>query len=180
MAERDRVVDGYASALLSVAEAEDALDEVEDELFRFGRILETASDLRDALIDPALPVERKKAVLHDLLGDKASSHTLNMLGFVIEQGRARQLEKIAEGVSRMAAERRRRVVAEVRTAVPLTDEQRVRLAETLARATGKQVELKVLVDPGVIGGAVARVGDQVFDGTVRSRLEAAKERLRSM
>ena len=180
MAEQDRIVDGYAGALLSVAEAEDALDEVEDELFRFGRILETAGDLRDALIDPALPVERKKAVLHELLGDKVSSHTLNLLGFVIEQGRARQLEKIAEGVSRMAAERRRKVVAEVRTAVPLTDEQRQRLAETLARATGKQVELKVLVDPEVIGGAVARVGDQVFDGSVRSRLEAAKERLRSM
>jgi F-type H+-transporting ATPase subunit delta len=180
MAEQDRVVDGYASALLSVAEAEDALDEVEDELFRFGRILETAADLRDALIDPALPFEQKQAVLRNLLGDRVSSHTLNMLGFVIEQGRARQLDRIAEGVSRMAAERRRKVVAEVRAAVPLTDEQRRSLADTLARATGKQVELKVLVDPDVIGGAVARVGDQVFDGTVRSRLEAAKERLRSM
>jgi F-type H+-transporting ATPase subunit delta len=180
MAERDALVEAYAEALLLVAEAEGVLDEVEDELFRFGRTLEAASDLREALTDPALPVERKKAVLEDLLGGKAIPHTINMLGFVLEQGRGRQLAKIAEGVSRMAAERRSHEVAEVRTAIPLTEEQRAELARALGRATGKTVDLKVLVDPEVIGGAVARVGDQVFDGTVQSRLEQAKERMGSM
>jgi len=179
MVERDRVVEGYAAALLSVAEAEDAVDEVEDELFRFGRALESASDLRDALIDPALPVEHKRALLQDLLGERASPTTIHLLALVVEQGRSRQLDAIAQGVSTLAAERRRMVVAEVQTAIPLSDAERDRLAEVLARATGKQVELKVIVDPEVIGGAVARVGDQVFDGTVRSRLEAARERLGS-
>jgi F-type H+-transporting ATPase subunit delta len=180
MAERDELVEGYAKALLSVSEAEGVLDEVEDELFRFGRTLDSASDLRDALTDPALPVERKRAVLEDLLGAKAIPHTVNMLGFVLDQGRGRHLAKIAEGVSRMAAERRSHEVAEVRTAIPLTEEQRTELARALGRATGKTVDLKVLVDPEVIGGAVARVGDQVFDGTVKTRLEQAKERLGSM
>jgi F-type H+-transporting ATPase subunit delta len=179
MADEDRLVHGYASALLSVAEAEGAVGEVEDELFRFGRTLESSNDLRDALIDPALPDERKKALLQDLLGERASPTTIHLLELVVAQGRARQLDVIAEHVSELAAERRRMVVAEVRTAVDLSEEERRRLAEVLARATDKQIELKVIVDPEVIGGVVARVGDQVFDGTVRTRLEAARERLGS-
>ena len=165
MPEHDRVLDGYAVALLSVAEAEDAVAEVEDELFRFGRTLESSNELRDALINP--------------LGERASPTTIHLLELVVEQGRARQLDVIADRVSELAAERRRSVVAEVRAAIDLSEEERRRLADVLARATGKQVELKVIVDPEVIGGAVARVGDQVFDGTVRSRLEAARERLGS-
>jgi F-type H+-transporting ATPase subunit delta len=179
MADEDRVVDGYASALLSVAEAEGAVDEVEDELFRFGRTLESSNDLRDALIDPALPEERKKALLQDLLGERASPATIHLLELVVAQGRARQLDAIAKRVSELAAERRRMVVAEVRSAVELSEDERRRLTEVLEGATGKQIELKVIVDPEVIGGAVARVGDQVFDGTVRTRLEAARERLGS-
>ncbi|MFL5736377.1 MAG: ATP synthase F1 subunit delta [Actinomycetota bacterium] len=179
MADEDRVVDGYASALLSVAEAEGAVDEVEDELFRFGRTLESSYELRDALIDPALPDERKKALLQDLLGERASPTTIHLLELVVAEGRARQLDVIAERVSELAAERRRMVVAEVRSAVDLSEEERRRLTEVLARATDKQIELKVIVDPEVIGGVVARVGDQVFDGTVRTRLEAARERLGS-
>jgi len=179
MAERDRVLEGYAAALLSVAEAEGAVAEVEDELFRFGRTLESSSELRDALVDPALPQERKNAVLQDLLGERASATTIHLLELVVAQGRARQLDQIAAHVSELAAERRRMVVAEVRSAIELSEEERRRLTEVLQRATGKQIELKVIVDPEVIGGAVARVGDQVFDGTVRSRLEAARERLGS-
>ncbi|HYU15703.1 MAG TPA: ATP synthase F1 subunit delta, partial [Candidatus Acidoferrum sp.] len=87
------------------------------------------------------------------------------------------LARIIEELARVAAARRNRAVAEVRTAVPLSDEQRERLSAALSKATGKTVELKVLVDPAVIGGVLARVGDQVIDGTVRRRLELARERL---
>ena len=78
---------------------------------------------------------------------------------------------------RLATERRQSVVAEVRAAIPLDEQQRSRLADALSRATGKKVELKTVVDESVIGGVVARVGDQVIDGSLRRRLELARERL---
>jgi F-type H+-transporting ATPase subunit delta len=96
---------------------------------------------------------------------------------VVEQGRARDLSAIVERLVALAAERRQRVVAEVRTAIPLAKAMRDRLARALGRATGKRVEVKAVVDPSVIGGVFTRVGDQVIDGSVRRRLELARERL---
>ena len=174
---RKEQIRGYARAMFSVAEAEDALDEVEDELFRFARALESQHELRDALTDPRLPAERKRAVLTEVLGERANPVTLNLLGFVIDQGRARDLGAIVDELAALAAEQRQSAVAEVRTAVPLDAAHRDRLAEALERATGRKVELKVVVDPAVVGGVVAKVGDQVIDGSVRRRLELARERL---
>jgi F-type H+-transporting ATPase subunit delta len=168
---------GYAQALFSVAEAEDALETVEDELFRFARALDGEADLRETLTDPGLPVDRKKAVLQDILGERASPHTISIIGFLVEQGKARELTAIVDELVALAAERRKAAVAEVRTAVSLTEKHRKDLAEALEHATGKKVELKVVVDPSVVGGVVARVGDQVIDGSIRRRLELARERM---
>lgn len=174
---RREAIRGYAEALFAVAEAEAALDEVSDELFRFARTVQQQPDLRQALTDPQLPSERKRAVIEDLLGDRANPHTVNLLEFIVGQGRARELEAIVDELVQMAAERREHAVAEVRTAVPLDKARRERLAEALARATGKNIEMKVIVDPSVVGGVVARVGDQVIDGSIRRRLELARERM---
>jgi F-type H+-transporting ATPase subunit delta len=172
---RGDLIEGYAQSLFSAAEAEGALEDVESELFHFVRTLERRSDLREALGDIALPPERKRALLEELLKDKANPATLNLLSFVIEQGRARELGSIVERLVELAAERRERAVAEVRTAVPLTKEREQKLAAALGKATGKRVELRVIVDPNVVGGVVARVGDQVFDGSIRRKLELAKQ-----
>lgn len=174
---RREAIRGYAEALFAVAEAEAALDEVSDELFRFARTVQQQPDLRQALTDPQLPSERKRAVIEDLLGDRANPHTVNLLEFIVGQGRARELEAIVDELVQLAAERREHAVAEVRTAVPLDKARRERLAEALARATGKNIEMKVIVDPSVVGGVVARVGDQVIDGSIRRRLELARERM---
>jgi F-type H+-transporting ATPase subunit delta len=177
VAERDRLIQGYAQALFSVADAEGSLDVVEDELFRFARTVEADTRLREALMDPGLPPDRKRAVVQELLGDRASRHTVGLLGFLVEQGRVKDLPRIIDALVELAAERRRKAVAEVRSAVPLDEDQRARLREALSAATGLEVDVKVLVDPGVVGGVVARVGDQVFDGTIRRRLEQAREQL---
>jgi len=171
------VIHGYAQALFQIARAEGALETVEDELFRFARILENETQLREALTDPSLPPEQRSKMIVELLGDKSTPHTVNVIAFVVQQGRARELTKIIDSLVQLAAEERRKAVAEVRSAMPLDEGQREKLKDAITRATGKQVELKVLVDPTVIGGLLVRVGDQVFDGTVRRRLEMAKEHI---
>jgi F-type H+-transporting ATPase subunit delta len=175
VAEKDPLIQGYARALFAVADAEGELDRVEDELYRFGKTVEGEARLREALTDPALPAERKKALIGEILGQKASRHTVAILGFLLDQGRAKDLPRIIEALAEVAAEQRRKAVGEVRSAVPLDEERRTKLAQALSKASGKDVELKVLVDPSLMGGIVARVGDQIFDGSVKRKLEMARE-----
>ena len=173
----DDAVQGYAQALLAVAQAEGVLDRVQDELYAFAAAVERHPELREALTDAQLPPERKKAVIEELLGGRAHPLTSTLIGFVIDAGQARRIEQIAQALAREAAKRSQKTLAEVRSAVPLSDEQTSRLAEALSTATGQRVELKAVVDPSVIGGVVARVGDEVFDGSVASRLKEARQHL---
>jgi len=170
-------IDGYASALFEVARAEGNLDEVEDELFRFARSLEGSDELRNALTDELVPPERRQAIVEDLLGSRASPTTVSLVSLVVGSGRGRDLPAIIGKLVDRAAAEKDRTVAEVRSAIPLTADQQRRLAATLANATGKQVEVKVVVDPSVLGGAVATVGDAVIDGSVRTRLDQIKSLL---
>lgn len=174
----EEVIRGYAEALFRIVQAEGELDRVEDELYRFGKILESNHELKQALSDQNIERAQRTKVLDDLLADKVSPHTLSLLAFVVEQGRARQLPQILELLSALAADAREAVIAEVRSAVPLDDNQRGELAAALSKATGKKVEVKALVDPSIIGGVVAKVGDTVIDGSVRRRLEQLKEQVR--
>jgi F-type H+-transporting ATPase subunit delta len=167
-------IDAYANALFEVASAEGRLDEVEDELFRFSRALQSSDSLRNTLTDEALPAARRQAVVEDLLGGKATPTTVQLVGFVIGSGRGRDLPAIIARLVERAASTKQRAVAEVRSAVPLTDDQKTRLAAALANATGKAVEVKVIIDPAVLGGLLAQVDDQVIDGTVRHRLDQLK------
>lgn len=175
---KDELIHGYAEALFGVVRAEGELDRVEDELYRFGKLLESNHELKQALADQTLDRPQRTKVLEELLADKVSPHTLSLLTFIVGQGRARQLPQILGEVSDLAAKARNSVVAEVRSAIPLDDDQRTRLADALSKATGKNVEVKVLVDPSVIGGVVAKIGDTVIDGTVKHRLDQLKEQVR--
>ena len=171
------LIRGYAEALFRVVQAEGELERVEDELFRFGKVLESNHELKQVLSDQSVDRTQRLKVLDELLADKVSSHTLGLLSFVVEQGRARHLPEILEEVTRLAAEARNSVVAEVRSAVPLDEDQQKRLAEALSGATGKRVEVKVIVDPSVIGGVVATVGDTVIDGSVKRKLAELKSQV---
>jgi len=167
----------YAEALFGVARAERTLGEVEGELFRFSQTLQGSDELRDALTDPSIPASRRQQIVEDLLGGRASATTVALVSMVVGTGRARQLPDIIRRLVEMSAAEANKEVAEVRSAVALTDDQRQRLAKALGEATGKQVEVKVVVDPSVLGGIVAQVGDTVIDGSVRSRLDQLKNAL---
>lgn len=174
MAERS---DAYAAAFLAVISAEDTLGEVEDELFRFARILEGNDQLLETLSDPHLEPARRQQVVVDLLEGKAQPTTINLVGLVVGNGRARDLPEIVDALVALRAASRESAVARVRSAIALTGEQTSRLADALGRATGKNVEVKVVVDPTVQGGIVAEIDDTVIDGSVRRRLEQLRAAL---
>jgi F-type H+-transporting ATPase subunit delta len=169
--------DAYAAALLEIAKAEGNLDTVEDELFRVARTLESNEELRSTLTDQAIPVERRQRIVEALLQGRASPVTTALVSFVVGAGRSRNLPEIIDRLVAKAAEERREAVAEVRTAYPLDEEHRQKLADALSQATGKHISLKVIVDPTVMGGVVATIGDTVIDGTIRHRLDQLRESL---
>ncbi|MBL6629092.1 MAG: ATP synthase F1 subunit delta [Actinomycetota bacterium] len=173
----DARIEGYARALFEIARAEGTLDEVEDELFRFARSFESSDALRNALTDETVPADRRQGIVESLLGDRATATTKQLVSMVIGSGRGRDLPEIIDSLVARASRSKDLEVAEVRCAVALSDDQKTRLAAALANATGQQVNLKVVVDPSVIGGVVATVGDTVIDGTVRTRLDQLKSRL---
>jgi F-type H+-transporting ATPase subunit delta len=170
-------VDVYARSLLAIAEGEGNLAEVEDELFRFARIVDANDELRMALSDRTLPAERRTAIVEELLGQRALPISVAIIAFVVATGRGQLLNAIVSRFVELAAATRRHEVAEVRTAVPLDDAQQERLAQALSEATGKRIEVKVIVDEKVMGGLVATIGDTVIDGTVRHRLAQLKEHI---
>jgi F-type H+-transporting ATPase subunit delta len=129
------------------------------------------------LTDPQLPAERRQAVVEELLEGKALPTTKAIISFIVMLGRTSDLAKIVDRFVSRAAEERQHEVAEVRTAVELDQKQQQRLADALSKATGKRIEVKIVVDPDVLGGVIARIGDTVIDGTVRNEIEQLKEQL---
>ena len=168
--------DHYATALFEVAKAEGSLETVEDELFKVARMVEGSDELRSTLSDASIPLDRRLGVVQDVFRN-AHPTTLALLSFVVSTGRTRDLTAIIDRLVTQAAEERKEAVAEVRSVMELTDDQKTRLAAALGKATGKNVSVKVIVDPTVLGGIVAQVGDEIIDGTVRNRLNQLREAL---
>jgi F-type H+-transporting ATPase subunit delta len=167
----------YAAAMYAVANAEGQLTLVGDELFSVARAIEGDDALSEALGDPHLPAERRAQLIEDVLGSRASDVTIGLASMAVATGRGRELPDIVDELLKLSAAQEGRQVAEVRSAVDLTDEQQERLAAALQATTGREVDVRVVVDPTVIGGLVVRVGDQVIDGTVRHRLAQLRESL---
>jgi F-type H+-transporting ATPase subunit delta len=170
---------GYALAIFELAKAEGQLERVESELMTVARSLSASPELRSSLTDPQLPLERKQGIIDDLLGGRASQLTVGLVQLVVGQDRASDLPDIARSLLETAAASRERALAEVRTAVPLDDATIDRLTKALGEATGKRVEVKVMVDPTVIGGVVARVGDTVIDGSISRKVDELRQAVNS-
>ena len=176
MADADRTR-AYATALYAVAHAEDQVSSTGDELFTVARAIEGNDALRDALGDPHLPAERRQQIIEELLGSRSSDVTLALASMVVAAGRGRELPDIVDALLELSGAQVGRQVAEVRSAIDLTEDQQQRLAASLKTATGSDVDVRVVVDPTVVGGLEVRVGDQVIDGTVRRRLSQLRESL---
>lgn len=163
--------------LLSAAEQQATLDDVEDELFRFERILDGSGDLTAALDEASAPVERRTDLLRAVLSGKANPITVELLAHAVASGRKRSIELAIDDLLQASAARRNRSVARVISASELTDEQSSRLQSALSSLYGRPINVRTAVDPSVRGGLVVRVGDEVIDGTVATRLAAARAAL---
>jgi F-type H+-transporting ATPase subunit delta len=166
-------------AMVIAAESRDVLDDLEDELFRFGRVVAGQPDLRAALADSSLPNDRKQALLDALLDGKVTAVTLGLISQMVAHPRGRPLHVALEMCADIAARRRQQLIAVVRAAVELSAGQRGRLAEALAASYGHRVHLNVIVDPSVVGGISIQIGDELIDGTAATRLAEVRRRLAS-
>jgi F-type H+-transporting ATPase subunit delta len=175
----DAVEQLAAGAIIASADAQSRLDELEDELFRFGRVVASQPELRMALTNPFVPADAKRDLLTQLLAGKVTPEGLRLITQAAASPLGRSLDVSLENYAQLAARRRELLVAEVRVAVVLTDQQRRRLAATLATAYGHQVLLNVVLDPRVTGGMTVRVGDELVDGSVATRLAEARRKLAS-
>lgn len=166
-----------AEATLAAAEKSEALDDVEDELFRFARILQREAELSLALSNPGVPAEVKLKLLYKLLDGKAQPDTIGLIRAALASTGGHGLDNRLDELTVLAAARRERLVAVVRVARPLDDAQAARLRSALATTLGRDVHLQVDLDPTVLGGAVVQVGDEILDGSVARRIAAARTRL---
>ena len=169
-------VNAYVAAMFEIASANDAVSVVEDDMFRLARAIESNEQLRAALNDTSLPADRRQNIVEQLLGGKAHNVTVQLVSLLVGTGHISLLPQVADALVKRASSSKQMEVAEVRSAVVLTDAQKARLAEALSKVAGKLVNLKVVVDPSVIGGLVATIGDEVIDDTVRTRLDQVKAR----
>jgi F-type H+-transporting ATPase subunit delta len=166
-------------ALLAAADKNRKLDDVEDELFRFGRVLDREPRLAALLADTTAPADGRIALLDQLVGGKVSPVTAALLRHTVRLPRGRHLDVVCEELSELAAARRDRSVARVTTSVVLTAEQEQKLVDTLSRIYGRAISLQVELDPNLLGGLVVQVGGEVIDGSVASKLAAARRALPS-
>ncbi|TQN32608.1 ATP synthase F1 subcomplex delta subunit [Haloactinospora alba] len=164
-------------ATVASVENEQRLGELEDELFRFRRIVEAEPELRAALTAEGTTAEGKRALVQDLLSGKTNASTLELVTEAVTRPRGRKLEQGLEHYGQLVAERAQRYVAVVRTAAPLSAQQQERLQTVLTRRYGRTMHLNIDVDPQVVGGMSIHVGDEVIDGTIAGRLAEVRRRL---
>ncbi len=164
-------------SVLAKAEQEGRVDDVEDQLFRFERLVAANPELRDALTNRQGDAQGKAQVVSTLLEGKVAPETLRLARQAVLAPRGSRLDRTLEGYLQVAAKRREQVTAVVTAATDLTDQQRQRLSDALQRIYSKPVQLQLVHDPDVIGGIRVQVGDEVVDGTVLRRLDHAKRHI---
>ncbi len=166
-----------AQAAFMAAQDSGDLDALEDQLFEFRQAVSGSAPLQMALTNPAIDQASKSELVESLLGGRATPQARTVLAYSMSHLRGRRADSVIEDLIDLAAEQRGRAVAEVRVALPLSDEQEWRLAAALSRLQGREVRLNVALDPAVIGGISVKIGSQVMDATVATRLEQARRAL---
>ncbi|HKH87966.1 MAG TPA: F0F1 ATP synthase subunit delta [Acidimicrobiales bacterium] len=169
-------VAGYATALHEDMTYQQ-LESLEDDLFRFGRIVASTPPLRAALTDRDLDVAARQGLVSELLEGKVPATTLALVRYVVAGGRARDFVGTTDFLVEQTAAARGWRIAHVRAAAPIGDAQQSMLRDSLAGLAGQPVELQLVIDETLLGGARIRIGDLLVDATARGRLDALREHL---
>jgi F-type H+-transporting ATPase subunit delta len=173
----DALENAADTALFAAAEKQNKLDQVEDELFRLERILESQGEAAALLDEFTVEPARRNQLLDRLVGNKVEPLTLELLHNAVASQRKRSITLAIDDLLEKASARRERSVARVTSAVPLTDAQEQRLAAALSAMYGRAMSVRTALDPRVQGGLVVRVGDEVIDGSIAHKLAAARSAL---
>ena len=177
MADETRVAKRYAAALFEVAERDGAIEAVSADLDLVERFLAEVPYLRALVLQPLVSDERKRKVLSDAFGDRATATTLNFLYLLVKKRRETSLDDVIAHYRVLVDEKLGRVVAHVHTAVALSPAQVSALKVALSSRTGKNVEIEAAVDPMTLGGVRVRIGDTIIDGTVQGGLESVRRQM---
>ncbi len=171
----DKRITAWADSILGIASAEGDSETVSEELHSLSRMIESDESLRSSLSDERISAADRTAAVEGALNGMASEVTTAIAGLVIGTGRIKDLGLITAEMAHRAAEATGASVAEVRSAVPLSVEQLNRLTEGLTEKMGRQIQVRNIVDPTVMGGIVTQIGDEVIDGSVRTRLNQLRD-----
>lgn len=168
----------YARALLELGTEGGNLDALVDEVSRMAAAWHESADLRAVVETPTVAIDVKKSILREVTAKLALGPvTSNTVLLLTDRRRLRLIGEIAQFLRELSDARKGLVRAEVTTAVPLSEAFYSRLKEQLERLTGKHVALDKKHDPAILGGVVARIGDQIFDSSIRTRLQSLKNAL---
>ena len=175
MARRDTAARRYAEAAFEIGRADGTLDQWEADLARLRDALEQ-EDLRALAEHPAVPFADKERILRRAVTDVADE-AMNLVLLMVRRGRPRAIARMTEHFADLVRRERGVALAEIRTALPLGDAQRTEVRDRLAELTGDRIEINEVVDESLIGGITVRIGDRLYDASVRSRLERLRARL---
>jgi len=176
MALRDTSARRYAEAAFEIGRADGTLDSWERDMATIGETLRHA-ELRSLLQHPAIPFAEKERVLRRVMGRAVAAGPINLVLLMVRRGRPGAIDRMIERFTELLRRHRGISLAEIRTALPLDDGQRAEIVTRLRALTGSQIEIDETVDPNLLGGIAVRIGDQLYDASVRSRLERLRARL---
>jgi len=176
MARRETVARRYAEAAFEIARSEKALDGWQRDLAGLGEALGHA-ELRRLLEHPAVPYAQKEKVLRRVAGEGVNPEAVNLVLLMVRRGRPGAIDRMIEHFAALVRHARGIELAEVRTALPLDDDQRAAVQERLGELTGEKIEMNEVVDEALIGGIAVRIGDRLYDASVRNRLQRLRARL---
>lgn len=166
----------YAEAIFGLALKQNTLDRTLEDVQGIAQLF-SKHTLAYLLREPKVPAQRKEKVLREGLGDKVLPTSLNLALLIVQRGLVDLMPNIAQELERMALDHKNQARAEVTTAAPMDEKQQALVQQALERKTGKTILLQTKVNPEILGGVVARVGDQVIDGSVQQRLQALRRQL---